>query len=896
MLCGLIRKRNPIDTADFTKQKLHEVPPDVYTHRQTLQRLCLKSNMLSAVPKGIQRFENLTELDISENGILFLPPTIGQLNKLKILNVSYNNLPGIPEGIENCEELISLNLSNNPIGRICEGATNLGQLRHLEANDCELDSLPSTIGRLSKLETLDIRDNHITCLPQSFRMLTNLEKLDIGSNVLETLSAVIGELESLKELWADVNLLMTLPAEFGQLKNLTFLELSDNQLIRLPSTFGMLESLAYLYMQKNALCELPESFGQLGNLQICHINENRLTTLPVSMEGMKSLIDLNLSHNHISSIPSDIGCISTLKYINFDENQLVSIPPEIGKCTSLSILSVRNNNIEELPSSIARLNNLSILNLVGNKLARLPIGITSISKLIAIWIAENQSRPMLEFQIQADPITGIEYLTCVLFPQQGHRALPDVMSSVSLTSNISQSVYSSQHQASSVNFDPHLATDKKTIGVSRDLTPYPKELHSKIRQWRAARDISGDNGPNDQNKEIMRRNSNKKINRPHSLIKALSNPIQDGSGLIDAPSRSCTQSPNILIQLSSSEMLISPKYDDKHSPLNGFQPEADIDIPRIRNNSNNSNNNQPVSANISSDVTTLDSDNKGMWYHTPRSSPLPLETTTTNTPNMEDNGNDEDSEDYDHLTTPRKQSTPEVTNHPSREERSYTPPILSPRTVPPQCDTDAAGPVNLTTLSPILQTTFNSKIKPHNGSWNSFLQLNHESSPDDVFVSRESPPSPADLTAVNDQSMKLLNDSKRFSSQQQITSKDTVGDHMSHYQSWQRSQVTKADNNFTIHQHPLRTHRQLSIDAILNSSRRSRAPTNESQGSYAGTSVSGRNTPDTARVYYKVMIIIDYHPMHVWSITYQIALEKVGRVSNNAEAYFKRCLFLVVQL
>ena len=27
---------------------------------------------------------------------------------------------------------------------------------------------------------------------------------------------------------------------------------------------------------------------------------------------------------------------------------------------------------------------------------------------------------MLEFQVQTDPETDVDYLTCVLFPQQGH--------------------------------------------------------------------------------------------------------------------------------------------------------------------------------------------------------------------------------------------------------------------------------------------------------------------------------------------------------------------------------------------------------------------------------------------------------------------------------------------
>ena len=73
----------------------------------------------------------------------------------------------------------------------------------------------------------------------------------------------------------------------------------------------------------------------------------------------------------------------------------------------------------EIPAELSRLTRLSILNVVGNQLQYLPYSFTTLKSITAIWIAENQSRPILDLQLlRAED--GEKYLTCFLFPQQGH--------------------------------------------------------------------------------------------------------------------------------------------------------------------------------------------------------------------------------------------------------------------------------------------------------------------------------------------------------------------------------------------------------------------------------------------------------------------------------------------
>lgn len=51
------------------------------------------------------------------------------------------------------------------------------------------------------------------------------------------------------------------------------------------------------------------------------------------------------------------------------------------------------------------------------RLQNLPFALTNLN-LKAMWLAENQSQPMLKFQTEDDERTGEKVLTCYLLPQQ----------------------------------------------------------------------------------------------------------------------------------------------------------------------------------------------------------------------------------------------------------------------------------------------------------------------------------------------------------------------------------------------------------------------------------------------------------------------------------------------
>jgi Leucine-rich repeat (LRR) protein len=514
--------RRPFDYWDCSNLGLSDLPKEVLYHRRTLRQLTLATNNIKDVPKSIFTFEQLTELDLSENVILFLPPSIRSLRSLTSLNISKNSLSTIPDSIRECQDLLHLDVSANTLGSIPEGLTELRQLRTLALNDCQLEQLPPNIGKLNKLESLELRENVVATLPQSICHLTLLERLDLGVNEIDTLSGVIGSLESLSELWLDGNLLNSLPDEIGSLRNLKFLEVSENQLMFLPLSISSLVSLQDLHLSDNLLSLLPENMGELRNLKLLKVERNRLTALPQSTDGWTSLVELSLSQNFLEELPDVIGGLGKLETLILDENSLFSLPAEIGELSSLNILSLRSNNLIELPEEVGQLTSLSVLNVVGNRLQFLPFCVTTLTNLTALWIAENQNRPLLELQMTRSG-DGQKMLTCILLPQ---RPSESPMSSDGNTPELNRKPH-----PTTVNFDPNVQDPKSKL--TRDPTPYPKELHVKALQWRAAREEaaaapSQDKSAVPTNVPLRNSSRSRSIHRPYSLMRAMSDPIEPG--------------------------------------------------------------------------------------------------------------------------------------------------------------------------------------------------------------------------------------------------------------------------------------------------------------------------------------------------------------------------------
>uniref|UniRef100_A0A672J086 Protein scribble homolog n=1 Tax=Salarias fasciatus TaxID=181472 RepID=A0A672J086_SALFA len=390
----------------------------------------------------------------------FVNLNIGNLNLIDLLI----HIPEIPESIKFCRALEIADFSGNPLSRLPDGFTQLRALAHLALNDVSLQTLPM-MGPVSEI-CLEI------CFP--LRCLNISFKSNDGSFSPDTL----GALPNLRELWLDRNQLSSLPPELGNLRRLVCLDVSENRLEELPSELSGLLALTDLLLTQNLLEVVPDSIGSLKQLSILKVDQNRLTHLTDSIGECENLTELVLTENLLQSLPRSLGKLKKLTNLNVDRNRLGSVPKELGGCASLNVLSLRDNRLGKLPAELADATELHVLDVAGNRLQNLPFALTNLN-LKAMWLAENQSQPMLKFQTEDDERTGEKVLTCYLLPQQPSPSLENLLqNSVDdswTDSNLNRvSVIQFQEETKAEEEDDEAAAERR--GLQRRATPHPSEL------------------------------------------------------------------------------------------------------------------------------------------------------------------------------------------------------------------------------------------------------------------------------------------------------------------------------------------------------------------------------------------------------------------------------------
>ncbi|XP_061777686.1 protein scribble homolog isoform X13 [Nerophis ophidion] len=474
----LWRCNRHVESVEKRHCNLQAVPDEVFRYSRSLEELLLDANQLKELPKPFFRLLNLRKLGLSDNQIQRLPPEVANFMQLVELDISRNDIPEIPESIKFCRALEIADFSGNPLSRLPDGFTQLRILAHLALNEVSLQALPSDIGNLANLVTLELRENLLKSLPTSLSFLVKLEQLDLGSNELEVLPDTLGALPNLRELWLDRNQLSSLPPELGNLRRLVCLDVSENRLEELPSELNGLLALTDLLLTQNLLEVIPDSIGCLKQLSILKVDQNRLTHLTDSIGECENLTELVLTENLLQTLPRSLGKLKKLTNLNVDRNRLGAVPKDLGGCTSLNVLSLRDNRLGKLPAELADATELHVLDVAGNRLQNLPFALTNLN-LKAMWLAENQSQPMLKFQTEDDERTGEKVLTCYLLPQQPSPSLENLLqNSVDdswTDTNLNRvSVIQFQEETKAEDEDDEAAAERR--GLQRRATPHPSEL------------------------------------------------------------------------------------------------------------------------------------------------------------------------------------------------------------------------------------------------------------------------------------------------------------------------------------------------------------------------------------------------------------------------------------
>uniref|UniRef100_A0A671XUF9 Protein scribble homolog n=1 Tax=Sparus aurata TaxID=8175 RepID=A0A671XUF9_SPAAU len=453
----LWRCNRHVESVDKRHCSLQTVPDEVYRYSRSLEELLLDANQLKELPKPFFRLLNLRKLGLSDNEIQRLPPEVANFMQLVELDISRNDIPEIPESIKFCRALEIADFSGNPLSRLPDGFTQLRALAHLALNDVSLQTLPNDIGKYVHMHNGSYFSRKYS-----------------GIKCPDTL----GALPNLRELWLDRNQLSSLPPELGNLRRLVCLDVSENRLEELPSELNGLLALTDLLLTQNLLEVVPDSIGCLKQLSILKVDQNRLTDLTDSIGECENLTELVLTENLLQSLPRSLGKLKKLTNLNVDRNRLGSVPKELGGCASLNVLSLRDNRLGKLPAELADATELHVLDVAGNRLQNLPFALTNLN-LKAMWLAENQSQPMLKFQTEDDERTGEKVLTCYLLPQQPSPSLENLLqNSVDdswTDSNLNRvSVIQFQEETKAEEEDDEAAAERR--GLQRRATPHPSEL------------------------------------------------------------------------------------------------------------------------------------------------------------------------------------------------------------------------------------------------------------------------------------------------------------------------------------------------------------------------------------------------------------------------------------
>ncbi|XP_075346464.1 protein scribble homolog isoform X43 [Mycteria americana] len=576
----LWRCNRHVEALDRRHCSLQAVPEEIYRYSRSLEELLLDANQLRELPKPFFRLLNLRKLGLSDNEIQRLPPEVANFMQLVELDISRNDIPEIPESIKFCKSLEIADFSGNPLSRLPEGFTQLRSLGHLALNDVSLQSLPNDIGNLANLVTLELRENLLKTLPTSLSFLVKLEQLDLGGNDLEVLPDTLGALPNLRELWLDRNQLSALPPELGNLRRLVCLDVSENKLEQLPNEVSGLVALTDLLLSQNLLECIPDGIGQLKQLSILKVDQNRLTEVTESIGDCENLSELILTENMLTALPKSLGKLVKLTNLNVDRNRLTSLPAEIGGCANLNVLSLRDNRLALLPPELANTTELHVLDVAGNRLQNLPFALTNLN-LKALWLAENQSQPMLKFQTEDDEKTGEKVLTCYLLPQQPSPSLENL-----LQNSVDESwTDTNLNRVSVIQFldEPKVDDEEESgaerRGLQRRATPHPSELKvmKKVIEVRrnevyAAKPDTDLNSPNSEEKRLSTMS-----NRSEDSHLSNSTASADFRGEEQGEERERSWPNGQVPEIQELEKEAKPRAEEEHKEA-ADQEEEDVDV------------------------------------------------------------------------------------------------------------------------------------------------------------------------------------------------------------------------------------------------------------------------------------------------------------------------------
>jgi len=239
----------------------------------TLTHLSMASCGLEEVPKVVQAYLDLKEVNMSENAIAEVNGSIfNQFRYVSRLDLSKNKLESMPKQVRSLQHLLHLDLSENKLTSFTTDLTILRALRFLNLSKNEINVMPDDFGEMVSLRELNLSHNQIECLPcKKVDVLSSLRELSASNN---RISAIPLEYEHLRIQHIDVsfNRIRDLPG-LRNFKTVRTLNLSDNIIETVPESVEKMSMLKRLDVSGNCVRFWPKCMAGMSNVEILRDNQ-----------------------------------------------------------------------------------------------------------------------------------------------------------------------------------------------------------------------------------------------------------------------------------------------------------------------------------------------------------------------------------------------------------------------------------------------------------------------------------------------------------------------------------------------------------------------------------------------------------------------------------------------
>lgn len=164
--------------------------------------LTLRGGLTELPPEVLDLADTLERLDVTGNALSALPADFGRLKRLKVFFASGNRFERLPPVLGDCLALSQIGLRGCGLREV-PGEALPPALRWLTLTDNHLEHLPDALGERPQLQKLMLAGNRLSALPPTLAQARSLELLRLSANRFEAWPVWLAELPRLAWLaWA----------------------------------------------------------------------------------------------------------------------------------------------------------------------------------------------------------------------------------------------------------------------------------------------------------------------------------------------------------------------------------------------------------------------------------------------------------------------------------------------------------------------------------------------------------------------------------------------------------------------------------------------------------------------------------------------------------------------